>query len=640
MNSSKPAEISVIIPTYNRDDILKKCLLSLHEQDYPKNKYEVIIVSDGFSSKVTEMINSLKKDHKNLIHIQQSHKGPAAARNLGIKKAQGEIISFIDDDCAADKSWLKLIAETHRDNPDVPVVGGYTFTLTEKVHVLVSQFLSTCSIETNIDEKKELIFFPTCNVSFKRWILDKYNFNEEFPFAGGEDLEFFWRLFKDGYNFVWDKNIKTTHHRDSKFSSFVKQAYIYGRGNLLVQYMHGDHPLLKELKKGRIIFWIATIVNIVKLSRFSYILGKKFIKENNILAMHKKVSVYFYFTLHKIFYITGNIAEYFRLMKKRVNGEKKLLKIPQLIILDITHSCNLECRICDIWRTQDNGKNIDIIYIKNILTQAKKLGVKEIALSGGEPLLRKDIFDIFEYARKLMIKDLGVLTNGILVEKYSRQLMPYLLDNTITLVISLDSLNPDTHNYIRNSDVAWHKTRRSLQELCLLKKNYPRVNFNIISIILNQNLEELVELVTFAQSVRANSLQFQPLLSNNLKMAERYKSVFWIGKDRLPVLDETMDKLIDFKKKNPSFIKNSINNLSLVKRYYRGTLTSKDVTCSSAKNTVLISSQGECRTCFSCYGDIRKQTLNNILESKAIIAAYEKVRKCSWPCLLPCFCDS
>jgi MoaA/NifB/PqqE/SkfB family radical SAM enzyme/GT2 family glycosyltransferase len=630
-------DISVIVPTYGRKERLRACLNSLFNQTYPKEKLEIIVVDDKADEIVAKMLKDLKQYHSQLRYVVQYHKGPAAARNLGMKVSVGHIVAFIDDDCIADRDWATSMVEIHKSNPDIVAIGGDTFVSTDKTSVLVGQFLSTCSIESYVEGKKGIIFFPTCNVSFKRWILQRYKFDENFLLPGGEDLEFFWRLFKDGYKFAWNKNAKIIHNRDSNFQSFIKQAYIYGRGNFLVQSLHRDHPLLKELETGGFSFWIATLLNTIKIPRFSYLLGKRCIKENNIQKLGKKISVYVYFTLHKIFYIVGNIVEFFRIRKDGLYPRP--LHIPGLLILDTTHHCNLMCQMCDIWKTAEREKDLDIYYIKKILSQAKSLGIKEIALSGGEPLVRGDIFEIFDYARKINIKNLGVLTNGLLVEKYIDNLKPYLIDNTISLVISLDSLTPDIHNYMRNSDTAWQGGVRSLEAISLMKKEHPQINFNVITIIFNQNLEELPGLAKFIKSLGANSLQFQVLLPNNLRMAQRKSSPFWIPKDRLSLLDEAIGKLIEFKKENAEFVRNSINNLLLVKKYYRGTISGDEVNCFSAESTILVSNRGECTTCFSCYGDIRRQDLRSIIFSKERTKAKDMVKNCPWPCLLPCFCD-
>jgi MoaA/NifB/PqqE/SkfB family radical SAM enzyme len=630
-------DISIVVPTYHRPQLLSKCLSSIIDQAYPKEKFEVIVVDDGSNKETKVIVEEFKNTTgTNLRYVAQDRKGPAAARNLGAKLASSPIIGFVDDDCILDNNWISRMVSEHRNSPSYVAVGGLTITEAQSTHVLISQFLSTCSITTSIDGKEEVIFFPTCNVSFKRDVFSRHKFNEKFPLPGGEDLEFFWRLFKDGYRFKWCKDIIVIHYRDKALRSFMRQAYIYGRGNFLVQYLHRDHPLLKELKTDRQ-FWIATFINTLKIPCFSYLMGRRFLRRNKSEEIDCKFKSYFYFCLHKVFYIIGNVVEFKRI--KNIKQEKKVeFQIPNLLILDITHRCNLQCWMCDIWK--DKERDIDKTYIEKIIMQAKKLGIKEIALSGGEPLLREDIFEIFEYAHNIGIKNLGVLTNGILVKKYFDKLRPYIEDNTITPVISFDSLKSEVHNYIRNSPFAWEKTLEALKKLSYLKSTNPLVNFEVITIILNGNLEELLDIAHFIHSLGTNSLQFQPLLPNNLKMAERKTSPFWITPDRLSLLDDKIDKLIYFKKKNPEFIKNSERNLLLVKKYYRGIINYKDVECNSAEKTILISNEGKFTTCFSAYGDIKKQSIEAVIQSKERERATEKVKKCRWPCLLPCFCDT
>jgi len=308
-------DISVVIPTCGRQEMLKDCLNSLFAQDYPKSNIEIIVIDDRNDPGTENLINDLKVRHPWLEYFGQDRKGPAVARNLGAKSSSAGIIAFVDDDCVVDKSWVRLMLEAHQNYPQIVCVGGLTSIATQRTSVLVSQFLSTCSIESWVAGKQEVIFFPTCNVSFKRHIFGQYQFDETFPLPGGEDLEFFWRLFKDGYRFVWDKNIKVIHYRDDSFWSFMRQAYIYGRGNFLSQYLHKDHPLLHELKIGKKSFWPAILMNTLKIFRFSHILGKRLISEDKIKSSYKKISVYSYFVFHKIFYIVGNIFEYFRVYR-------------------------------------------------------------------------------------------------------------------------------------------------------------------------------------------------------------------------------------------------------------------------------------------------------------------------------------
>ncbi|MFA5029526.1 MAG: glycosyltransferase family A protein [Patescibacteria group bacterium] len=102
--------LSVVIPTYNRANYLSKALASLVEQDFAKEKFEVIVVDDG-SIDDTEKTAKQFKDRLSLKYLKEEHGGVSQARNSGVKNSGGEIIVFFDDDALADKNWLKNISE-------------------------------------------------------------------------------------------------------------------------------------------------------------------------------------------------------------------------------------------------------------------------------------------------------------------------------------------------------------------------------------------------------------------------------------------------------------------------------------------------------------------------------------------------
>lgn len=628
-------DISIIIPTYNRKIKLRSCLDSLFTQSYPSVAFEIIIIDDGSVDGTQDMLCALSKTNSNLKYFMQNHSGPAVARNLGIKHSCSEIIGFTDSDCVLDKDWVKRMVEEHKSEKDIAAIGGLTEVDSHNIKSQVSQFLSDGAIETKINGKSEIIFFPTCNVSFKRDCLIS-GFNELFPLPAGEDLDFFWRLFKKGSRFSYKKDIKIFHDCHADLASFLKQAYMYGRGNYLVQYMHRDHPLLKEIRtKNNVAFISGLIVNFIKIPRFSYLLGKHLIRQRSQLNFYERLQVYIYFVLHKVNYLIGNAVEHLRAKKIPDNNYSK----PELIILDISHRCNLQCNICEI-RKDKPIKEYTLKEVNNIINQAIDWQVRDFALSGGEPLMREDIFEILDFTKEKRYH-IGVLTNGVILsENFIKRLLPYLADGCLALSISLDSLTPAIHDEIRGVRGSFERTLGAFKKLSELKNDYPGINFNSISIILNENLEELLNLAIFFKSLNINSIQFQPLLSNNLIMKERKKGAkYWIPPDRFVVLDRTIDELIEFKRNNPGLVRNSENNLRLAKKYFRGNLTQDDVKCLYAAKTMLIANNGELTTCFESYGNIRKNSLKEIYTSNSIKQARNRVGVCKNPCLLPCFCD-
>jgi glycosyltransferase involved in cell wall biosynthesis len=105
MISSGQNLVSVVIPVFNEESEVGRCLQSLKKQSL-KN-LEIILVDDGSTDKTPDVINKLKSEFKNLILLKQNHQGPGPARNLGASRAKGEILVFVDSDMTFEKDFIK-----------------------------------------------------------------------------------------------------------------------------------------------------------------------------------------------------------------------------------------------------------------------------------------------------------------------------------------------------------------------------------------------------------------------------------------------------------------------------------------------------------------------------------------------------
>ena len=117
--------------------------------------------------------------------------------------------------------------------------------------------------------------------------------------------------------------------------------------------------------------------------------------------------------------------------------------------ITITNRCNENCIYChhDGMVSSKDEMTPDEIY--KICKIAKKIGVRKIRLSGGDPLVRKDIVEIVEKIASLEFKDISLTTNGVLLEKYAKDLKDAGLDR---INVSLDTLNPDTYKFVTKMD--------------------------------------------------------------------------------------------------------------------------------------------------------------------------------------------
>ncbi len=100
-------KISVVIPTYNEQNVIGECVKSLSRQTH--RDFEIIIVDDGSTDNTLAIAREIDFDAHKVTILEQKHKGPGAARNLAAKHAKGDILVFVDADMTFDKNFLKML---------------------------------------------------------------------------------------------------------------------------------------------------------------------------------------------------------------------------------------------------------------------------------------------------------------------------------------------------------------------------------------------------------------------------------------------------------------------------------------------------------------------------------------------------
>lgn len=120
-------QLSIIIPMYNVEPYVERCLRSLEDQDIAKEDYEIICINDGSPDKCNVIVEGLQDEYRNIILINQSNQGVSRARNKGLDIASGKYIMFIDpDDYVLNNSIGTLITKTMQLNAQVAFL-GYTY---------------------------------------------------------------------------------------------------------------------------------------------------------------------------------------------------------------------------------------------------------------------------------------------------------------------------------------------------------------------------------------------------------------------------------------------------------------------------------------------------------------------------------
>jgi len=229
MNPPYP-KYSIVIPTYNRPERLRKCLQSITQLDYPRNDFEVIVVDDGSQVSLQPIVKPFEVQ-LSLQLIRQANAGPASARNTGAAAAKGTYLAFTDDDCQPDQNWLKAFSKAIAEQPDA-LIGGYTINaLPENPFSTASQLLIDYIYSYFSPAQGKANFFASNNFVVPRLHYQKLGgFNTNFPLAAGEDREFCDRWHHQGYSMKYAPEAKVNHAHWLTLSTFWKQHFNYGRG--------------------------------------------------------------------------------------------------------------------------------------------------------------------------------------------------------------------------------------------------------------------------------------------------------------------------------------------------------------------------------------------------------------------------
>ena len=205
--------ISVIIPTYNREEVLCQTLELALKQDYPS--YEIIVV-DQTRKHIPSTEKYLQQIKDKIRYFRLDTPNTPTARNLGVKEAQGEIVVFLDDDVTFDKDLLKKHFLNYSD-PKVGGVAGGAKAPGELPHPAkkVGYFspLGICQCNYFSDQRTWVHTAMGCNMSFRKNLIYEAGMFDP-DFIGNchrEESDFCFRLRNLGYGIIFDPQAQVTH---------------------------------------------------------------------------------------------------------------------------------------------------------------------------------------------------------------------------------------------------------------------------------------------------------------------------------------------------------------------------------------------------------------------------------------------
>ena len=231
--------VSFIIPTYNEEKNIERCLRSIKSQNYPTNKVEVIVV-DGMSEDNTV---NIAKNYSNRI-ILNKKRIVGNALKLGVEAAKGEILAIVNADSEMpQKDWLRMMVAPFSD-PNV--CGTLTSFRVSKTYPPISRCYHLMggdpiiNFTYDLENINSLVitkenYFPTSAPLYRRkLVLKEGNFKPFLPRL--EDVDMTYRLVRDDYKLVFVPNTYIRHLFADSFSSYVKKTF--RRISMFIEYQN------------------------------------------------------------------------------------------------------------------------------------------------------------------------------------------------------------------------------------------------------------------------------------------------------------------------------------------------------------------------------------------------------------------
>jgi GT2 family glycosyltransferase len=241
---------SVVVPTYQRRESVRRLLEALAHQTLPPDQFEVIISVDGSDDGTREMVETLAMPYR-LVGLWQPNRGRAAACNAGLRASEGELVVLLDDDMEPAPGFLAAHLEAHARGVRLGVVGAAPVLIEPMsppiVDYIGSKFNRHLETLSEPGHQFRLRDFYSGNFSIPRQtLLDVGGLDEAFTEYGNEDLELSHRLAAAGVHLVFSPDAVARQHYTKEFPALARDNLAKGRTAVLLASKHAE--TLAQLK--------------------------------------------------------------------------------------------------------------------------------------------------------------------------------------------------------------------------------------------------------------------------------------------------------------------------------------------------------------------------------------------------------
>jgi len=290
------------------------------------------------------------------------------------------------------------------------------------------------------------------------------------------------------------------------------------------------------------------------------------------------------------------------------------------IVILMPHSaCNCRCVMCDIWKDNQNLRQLTEEDVRGLLVSLKKFGTRQVLMSGGEALLNPKFFKLCEILHNQNIK-ISVLSTGLALKKSAEHILHWVDD----VIVSLDG-NERIHDQVRNIPQAYQKLKEGVQAI---KAMEPGFKITGRSVIHKLNFRHWSSIIDSAKEIGLDQISFLPAdvsshaFNREILWGEPRQHEILLDEAELPELKAAIEKIIrNYQQEQEShFIAESREKIRNIYTYYAAFYQHNPFPykkCNAPWVSTLIEADGTVRPCFfhPPIGNIKQNSLEKILNS-------------------------
>ena len=330
-----------------------------------------------------------------------------------------------------------------------------------------------------------------------------------------------------------------------------------------------------------------------------------------------------------------------KFFSKIFSSEKASIIFPESCLLTVSNACHMKCLMCDLWKQGELPEDIEINDAKKFITDLNAYCDKpvELHLIGGETFCKEGIFDLIKTAKESGSRVVATSSGYPITKNCAEEIGK---SGIHFLNLSIDSLTPEVHDFMRGVKGAHAKVMRAVENM---REFAPDVELAVNTIIAKPNLKGIIELAKWVNEkdffiqiyFMAVMKPFASDLGDDWFQTERGR-VLW--PDDSVEVNEVLDELIELKKGGLK-IGNSVTQFDVFRKYFddpRRKIREKG--CPLGMHAINVNAHGDAYICFfkDKLGNIKEDSVEQLWDSERSSKVREKMKDCNCNCELVVNC--